>query len=139
LTSNVQTQINNIISATTALGAVKLANRYWISGNALITANIALTTYPIGNEYWSINVNTAITITLATITSNNVGTKLTFRRTGGTTTVAISFIGNGTQSVFNLTNTGGTTAQALMPSGSYSVTVVALYQTSTSTFGWYQI
>ena len=139
VTSNIQTQINNMLNGNTGFGNVKLNGKYWISGNAVITGNISLTTYPIANEFWSVNVTTATTITLATITAQNIGTKLTFRRTGGTTTVAVSFIGNGTQSVFNLTNTGGTTAQALMPSGSYSVTLVALYQTSTSTFGWYQI
>ena len=138
-TSNIQTQINDMLSGTTGFGNVKLNNKYWLTGNGLITGNISLTTYPIANEFWSVNVTTATTITLATIAVNNVGTKLTFRRTGGTTTVAVSFIGNGTQSVFNLTNTGGTTPQALMPSGSYSVTIVALYQTSTSTFGWYQV
>jgi hypothetical protein len=78
------------------------------------------------------------TITLPTITASNIGTSITFRRTGGTTTVAISFIGNGTQNVFNTGITGGTTAQALMASGNYIVKLVALVTTGT-TYAWYQI
>jgi hypothetical protein len=125
-----------MLNGNTGFGNVKLNNKYWLAGCAVITSNIALT-YPIGNEFWSINATTAITITLPTINANNIGTKIVFRRTGGTTTVAVSFISS--QGVYNSVNTGGTTAQALMPSGSYIVTLVALYQTSTSTFGWYQI
>jgi len=136
-TSNIQTQITNLANGSTAFSTITLSNKYKLAQNSLITGNITLTYY--FNEIYSINVTTATTITLPTIAGANVGTKVVFRRTGGTTTVAVSFIGNGTQSVFNLTNTGGTTAQALMPSGSYSVTLCALYQTSTGTFGWYQI
>lgn len=136
-TSNIQTQITNLANGSTAFSTITLSNKYKLAQNSLITGNITLTYYL--NEIYSINVTTATTITLPSIAGANVGTKVVFRRTGGTTTVAVSFIGNGTQSVFNLINTGGTTAQALMPSGSYSVTLCALYQTSTGTFGWYQI
>jgi len=140
LTSNVQTQINNMLSGTTGFGNVKLNNKYWISGCAVITANISLTTYPIGNEFWSINVSSAITITLPTIAAANLGTCITFRRTAGSTTAPISFVvTGGTQSIFNLQNVGNITAQVLIPSGSYSCTLAALNASSTSTFAWYQV
>jgi len=137
LTSSAQTQFNNLANGTTAFSTITLSNKYKLAQNSLITGNVTLSYYL--NEIYSINVTTATTITLPTIAGANVGTKVRFRRTAGTTTVAISFIGNGSQSVFNSSNTGGTTAQALMPSGSYSVTLCALYQSSTSTFAWYQV
>ena len=103
--------------------------------NSLINAASTLT-YPT-SEIYSIDVASDITITLPTIAAANNGTKIIFRRTGGTTN--ISFIGNGSQSVYNSANTGGTTAQTLMPSGSYSVTLYALESYSTSSYAWFQI
>jgi hypothetical protein len=103
----------------------------------LITAAVSLT----GTLYSSYSVQagaSAFNITLPTITSTNVGQRLLFRRTGGTTTTVVSFIGNGTQNVYNTALTGGTTAQALMGSGVYKVELISCLLTS-STYAWFQI
>ena len=138
LTSSVQTQINNILNGTSTFSSLTLTNKLFFANNSstIISSNITLS-FPF-SEYYSISATSVLTVTLPTITASNVGSRVVFRRVGGTTTIAISFIGNGSQSVFNSTNTGGTTAQALMPSGSYIVKLAAMYITST-TFGWFQV
>ena len=121
---------------------------------APITSSTTLT-IPIA-EYINLAPTGAITITLPTIRiptsstgsnlnslvsvygSVNIGTKIAFRRVGRTSTVIISFIGNGTQNVYNTTNTGATTAQGLMSSGVYIVNLVALVVTGT-TYAWFQV
>lgn len=113
------------------------------STGTLITANrtIILPAY----QYYPVQAGTtAFTITLPTIykegAKNNVGTRLLFRRNGGTPTTVVSFIGNGTQVVNNTALTGGSTAQALMGSGVYKVELIALQTNAgATTFAWFQI
>ncbi len=136
--TNAQTQINNLISGSQAVANVQLQNKYWIGSNALISANTTLS-FPLANEIYSVSTTSNITITLPTIASSNCGAKVIFKRVGGTTTTSISFIGNGSQSVYNIVMSGGTTAQALIPSGSYVATLYALQVSTTPTYAWCQI
>ena len=91
-------------------------------------------------EYYSVNAGaTAFTITLPTITINMLGKKIIFRRVGGTTTTIVSFVGNGTQKVYNTLNTGGAAAQALMGSGEYIVSLVPLVDGTAGTYAYFEI
>jgi hypothetical protein len=68
-----------------------------------------------------------------------LGTEILFRRVGGTTTTIVSFIGNGTQKVYNTALTGGGTAQTLMSSGVYIIKLVALVDGVVGTYAWFQV
>lgn len=82
---------------------------------------------------------TGFNITLPTITSSNVGQQVLFRRVSATfSTTVVSFIGDGTQFVYNTAITGGSTAQALMASGVYIVKLISL-QVSGTTYAWFQV
>jgi len=117
---------------------------YWPSTafNTLISSATTLS-YTASNsfyKYYSISAGaTAFTITLPTIDASHLGNEIQFRRVGGTTTTVVSFIGNGTQNVYNQTNVGGTTAQALMASGGYIVRLVPMLLTNAPTYAWFQL
>lgn len=119
-------------------------NNYWIGTafNSLITSATTLT-YGGANsfyKYYSVSAGaTAFTITLPTIDAGHLGNEIQFRRVSGTTTTVISFIGNGTQNVYNTALTGGTGAQALMGSGIYIVKLVPMLLTNTPTYAWFQM
>lgn len=106
------------------------------STNTLISSATTLA-FPL-YEYYSVRATSAFTITLPTIAEKHLGTRVIFRRVGGTTTIVVSFIGNGTQRVYNTALTGGTTAQALMGSGAYRVSLVALVDNTVGTYAWFQ-
>jgi hypothetical protein len=92
------------------------------------------------NQYYPVQATgTAYTITLPTITAADLGKDILFRKVRQTgTLVSISFIGNGTQKVYNASNTGGATAQALMTSGVYTVRLLPLPDPLTgAVFAWF--
>ena len=136
-TSNIQTQFGHILGGTTGFTGLRLTNKYLLSNMSLITAATVLT-FPT-NQFYSINSASAITITLPLINNlQNCGVTITFRRTI-TASVAISFtVSGGTQLIYNLANTSGNT-MALLPSGSHCCTIASLYQSSISTYAWYQV
>ena len=142
LCTGTSSNILNIGSSTSTinlLGTLTISNKYNLAVNSLINAASTLT-YPT-SEIYSIDVASDITITLPTIAAANNGTKIIFRRTGGTTD--IYFVGNGSQNVYNSSNSGGTGEQKLMPIGFYSVTLYAALESSstssTSSYAWFQI
>jgi hypothetical protein len=124
--------------AFTAL--INTAGQYVTRGSpTLITVATVLS----GTIYPSYSVqapsSTAFNITLPTIVAGSLGNRILFRRlTGGTTTTTISFIGNGTQPVYNTANAGGTGAQALMPSGTNVVEMMSAL-VSAGVYAWYEI
>ena len=136
LTTNIP--LKNGTNTFTGVNAVN--NQYLHQAyGTLISASSTLTTLSaIIYENYSVSVTAIATITLPTITSSNLGQQITFRRVGGTTTVVVSFIGNGTQFVYNTALTGAATAQGLMASGTYTVKLVSLLVTGT-TYAWFQI
>lgn len=86
------------------------------------------------------STSTAYTITLPTITAGDLGHEILFRKVKqGGTAQTISFIGNGTQKIYNLALTGGATAQGLMTSTIYNVRLVALLDTTTGggVYAWF--
>lgn len=92
------------------------------------------------SAYSVVPPTTAFTITLPTITAANVGTQVVFRRiTATNATTVVSFIGNGTQFVYNAAAVGGATAQPLMASGVYTVRLVSLVITTTPTYAWFMV
>jgi hypothetical protein len=95
------------------------------------------------NQYHAVEATgTAFTITLPEITSKEMGKEIVFRKVKQTgTLVSISFIGNGTQKVYNTALTGGATAQALMTSSVYIVRLVALLDATTGggVYAWFQV
>ena len=118
----------------------QLITQNQIIGEASTTVITGATSLASGNlfQFYSVSAGaSAFNITLPTITTSNIGTNIIFRRVGGTTTTAVSFIGNGSQNVYNTALTGGLTAQALMGSGVYIVRLVALAISGT-TYGWFQ-
>ena len=147
---NIGTLKNNSeeVSATFGGGSanfkdqIKFGN-YWCdtASSTVITGTTTLSMAGANTmfKYYSVSAGaTAYTITLPTITITDLGKRITFRRVGGTTTTAISFIGNGTQFVYNTALTGGATAQALMASGVYIVKLVPMVVSGT-TYAWFQI
>ena len=96
------------------------------------------TNLPIRDAYSVANGATAITITFPTIDLNNVGTTVLFRRTQ-TTTAIVSFIGDGTQFVYNNALTGGAGAQALMGTAVNIIRFNALVVNATPTYAWFQV
>jgi hypothetical protein len=93
------------------------------------------------NQYYAVEVvSTAYTITLPTITDREMGKEIIFRKVKQGT-VSVSFIGNGTQKVYNTALTGGTGTQALMTTGVYTVRLVALLDATTGggAFAWFQV
>ena len=128
-------------TANTFTGQNAINNQYvhQAYGTVITTTSTLTTLSAIIYEYYSVSAaSTAYTITLPTITSANVGQKITFRRVGGTTTTAISFIGNGTQLIYNTAVTGQATANPLMASGVYIITLVGLLVTGT-TYAYFQV
>ena len=106
----------------------------------VIAANFSLATagnLPVRDAYSVANGATAITITLPTITLDNLGMTILFRRVA-TATTTVSFIGNGTQFVYNNALTGGSTAQAIMTSTTYIVNFKAMVVSGT-TYAWFQV
>jgi hypothetical protein len=94
-----------------------------------------------GNFYqsYSISATTAFTITLPLITASSVGQRILFRRTGGTSTIIISFVGDGIQLIYNTALTGQATANPLMGSGVYKVEFISGIVNATPTYAWFQI
>ena len=148
-----QAQIGYLSSVST--GIVDTSSNQSITGNKTFSGNVtvnsmilmkdqgtlitaATTAAPLYTSYSVQAGASAFNITLPTITSTNVGQRLLFRRTGGTTTTVVSFIGNGSQNVYNTALTGGTTAQALMGSGLYKVELISGLLTA-STYAWFQL
>ena len=137
LSSNVP--LENAANTFTGQNAINNQYVHQAYGTVITTTSTLTTLSAIIYEYYSVSAaSTAYTITLPTITSANVGQKITFRRVGGTTTTAISFIGNGTQLIYNTAVTGQATANALMASGVYIITLVGLLVTGT-TYAYFQV
>jgi len=112
--------------------------KYNQSQDSTISSGTSLA-YPLYSAY-SVNAGaSAFTITLPTITSLHLGEEILFRRVGGTTTTIVSFVGNGTQNIYDTGLTGGSTAQPLMGSGVYAVKLVSLVDGTSGTFAWFQI
>ena len=107
------------------------------STNTLINGGTTLS-FPVYTSY-SVSATTAFTITLPTIEEKHLGTEILFRRVGGTTTTIVSFIGNGTQKIYNTALTGGGTAQTLMANGVYIVRLIALVDGVVGTYAWFQV
>jgi len=134
----------NLGGGISALTLPIRVNNYWPSTafNSLLTSATTLT-YGGGNsfyKYYSVQAAaTAYTITLPTIDAAHLGNEIQFRRVGGTTTTVVSFIGNGSQNVYNTALTGGLTAQGLMASGVYIVRLVPMLLTNTPTYAWFQM
>ena len=121
---------------------LRIAN-YWVDAArpTLITGSTSLS-YTASNSFYkynSVSVTAVATITLPTIDAAHLGNEVVFRRVGGTTTIVVSFIGNGSQNVYNTALTGGTTAQALMASGVYMVRLVPMLLSGTTIYAWFQI
>ena len=82
---------------------------------------------------------TAYTITLPTITINDLGKEITFRKVRASAGAAtISFIGNGTQWVYDSQLVGGATAQGIMTSGVATVRLVCLPDTGNGAYAWFR-
>jgi len=136
VTSNIQTQINNILNGTSSFASLPVSNKVTLTSNALVTGSTTLS-FPLA-EMYSINVAGPQTITLPSISSGaNVGVKVIFRNTG--TTYAITFqVSGGTQLIYDLTNTGAN-SQVLLPLNTYSVTLCSMFVSSTSTYAWFVV
>ena len=107
------------------------------SQDSTITGGTTLS-YPMYSAY-SVNAGaTAFTITLPTITSAHLGEEILFRRVGGTTSTIVSFIGNGTQKIYNTGLTGSASAQGLMGASIYQVRLIALVDATAGTYAWFQ-
>lgn len=143
--------MNGIGSLTLVCVGTGNGNTCWVVQNRgdgtssaaanIIAANFSFATVanlPVRDTYSVANGATAITITLLTITLDNLGISITFRRVA-TATATVSFIGgDGTQFVYNNVNVGGSTAQAIMTSTTYIVKFTALVVSGT-TYAWFQV
>jgi hypothetical protein len=140
ITDNSQVTLGRGLDYVRVPGQLVIADCIKSGSSPLVTTSttIILPWY----EYTSLAPTANMTVTLPTVWNagqrSSLGTRLVFRRVGGTTTTVISFIGNGTQSVYNTALTGGTAAQALMGSGVYKVELVALLVSGT-TYAWFQL
>jgi hypothetical protein len=138
ITANNQVMIATSTENVVMPGTAQVNNQYLHLASPTVLSTTTTLASGVLYEYYSVNTTAIFTITLPTITASTLGQSITFRRSGGTTTVVVSFIGNGTQNVYNTSNTGGTTAQGLMASGVYIVKLVSIVTTGT-TYAWYQI
>ena len=85
--------------------------------------------------------STNFTITLPEIsTFHELGHEILFRKTNTGGTATVSFIGQNSQKIYDLTNTAYTTAVGLMTSSTYLVRLVSLRDDATGggVFAWYQ-
>ena len=87
------------------------------------------------------SLGTGYTITLPTITGTaDLGKAITFRKVKKTLNFNISFIGNGTQYVYNRLLSGSLSAQALMPPTVYKITLVPLFDATVGAgYAWFQM
>ena len=131
--------LENADNTFTGLNAI---NNQYVNkayGSVITSASTLTTLSAIIYETYSVSAGaTAFTITLPTITAANVGQKIMFRRVGGTVATTISFIGDGSQFVYSLTNVGATTAQPLMPNGTFIVELIGLLVTG-STYAYFRV
>lgn len=121
---------------------LKIDNMYAYETNNTTLTTTTTITKPWYEIYAVESTSTAYTITLPTLVAQDLGKKILFRKVKqGGTGATISFIGNGTQKVYNTALTGGATAQALMPNATYIVELIALPDTTTGAniYGWFQI
>jgi len=104
-------------------------------------SNATTITKPYNSVYPVEAAGTAYTITLPTIVAADLGKSIIFRKVKQAgTLITISFIGNGTQKVYDSALTGGATAQGLMTSTVYKVELIPLIDVTTGgVYAWFQI